>query len=192
MSRRPDARALRRTAASLAGVVAFMVGMAYAAVPLYDWFCRVTGFAGTTQVAEAGSDVVLDRTVNVRFDASTMGIDWDFKPVQRQMTVRLGETGLAFYEATNTSDRPITGTASFNVTPYATGGYFSKIACFCFVEQTLQPGETVQMPVTFYVDPEIVDDPEASRVPTITLSYTFYETEASREMADAAPAMARP
>jgi cytochrome c oxidase assembly protein subunit 11 len=192
MSRRPDARALRRTAASLAGVAVFMVGMAYAAVPLYDWFCRVTGFAGTTQVAEAGSDVVLDRTVNVRFDASTMGIDWDFKPVQRQMTVRLGETGLAFYEATNTSDRPITGTASFNVTPYATGGYFSKIACFCFVEQTLQPGETVQMPVTFYVDPEIVDDPEASRVPTITLSYTFYETEASREMADAAPAMARP
>jgi cytochrome c oxidase assembly protein subunit 11 len=192
MSRRPDARALRRTAASLAGVAVFMVGMAYAAVPLYDWFCRVTGFAGTTQVAQAGSDVVLDRTVNVRFDASTMGIDWDFKPVQRQMTVRLGETGLAFYEATNTSDRPITGTASFNVTPYATGGYFSKIACFCFVEQTLQPGETVQMPVTFYVDPEIVDDPEASRVPTITLSYTFYETEASREMADAAPAMARP
>jgi len=187
-----DPRAIRRTAAALVGVAGFMVGMAFAAVPLYDWFCRVTGFAGTTQVAEAASQEVLDRTINVRFDASTMGIEWDFRPVQRQMTVRIGETGLAFYEATNTSDRPITGTASFNVTPYATGPYFAKIACFCFVEQTLQPGETMQMPVSFFVDPEIVDDAEASRVPTITLSYTFYETEESRELAalpaDGAPA----
>ncbi len=173
----------RRTLFALTGVAVFMVGMSFAAVPLYDMFCRVTGFGGTTQKAEGDSDVILDRTINVRFDASTMGIEWAFKPVQRQMTVRIGETGLAFYEATNLSDRPITGTASYNVAPYSTGGYFAKIACFCFVEQTLQPGQTVQMPVSFYVDPEIVDDPEAGRVPTITLSYTFYETEESRELA---------
>ncbi|MGF1660348.1 MAG: cytochrome c oxidase assembly protein [Rubrimonas sp.] len=176
-----------RTVGALAGVAVFMVGMSFAAVPLYDMFCRVTGFGGTTMTAERPSDVVLDRTISVRFDASTIGIEWRFKPVQREMTVRLGETGLAFYEATNLSDRPITGTASYNVTPYSTGGYFAKIDCFCFIEQTLQPGETVQMPVSFYVDPEIVDDAEAGRVPTITLSYTFYETEASRKLADASP-----
>jgi cytochrome c oxidase assembly protein subunit 11 len=173
-----------RTFGALVGVTVFMLGMAYAAVPLYDLFCRVTGFAGTTQTAEAGSDTVLDRTITVRFDGSTAnGIPWEFKPVQTEMEVRIGETGLAFYRATNTSDRPVTGTAAYNVTPYSTGGYFSKIECFCFVEQTLQPGETMEMPVTFYVDPEIVEDDEASRVPVITLSYTFYETEESRELA---------
>ena len=173
----------RRTMAALLGVAAFMVGMSFAAVPLYDLFCRVTGFAGTTQVADAGSDVVLDRTIKVRFDASTMDMPWQFRPVQREMTVRLGETALAFYEAHNPTDEPVTGTASFNVTPYSTGGYFAKIECFCFTEQTLQPGETVQMPVTFYVDPEIVDDREAGRVPVITLSYTFYGVETPRQAA---------
>jgi cytochrome c oxidase assembly protein subunit 11 len=172
-----------RTLGGCAGVAVFMVGMAFAAVPLYDWFCRVTGFAGTTQVAAAAPDTVLDRTIKVRFDASTMDMPWRFRPVQREVTVRLGETALVFYEAHNPTDRPITGTASFNVTPYSTGSYFAKIACFCFVEQTLQPGETVQMPVTFYVDPEIIEDREASRVPVITLSYTFYETEPSRQSA---------
>lgn len=172
-----------RTLGVCTGIACFMVGMAFAAVPLYDLFCRVTGFAGTTAVAEAESDTVLDQTVKVRFDASTMDMPWEFKPVQREVEVRLGETALVFYEAHNPTDRPITGTASFNVTPYATGGYFAKIECFCFVEQTLQPGETMSMPVTFYIDPEIVDDREASRVPVITLSYTFYETEPSRETA---------
>ncbi|MFN3614211.1 MAG: cytochrome c oxidase assembly protein [Rubrimonas sp.] len=176
-----------RTMTALCGVAAFMVGMSFAAVPLYDWFCRVTGFGGTTMVAESLPDRVLDRTIKVRFDASTVGIDWRFRPVQREMTVRLGEDGLAFYEATNTSDRPITGTASYNVTPFSTGGYFAKIECFCFTEQTLQPGETVQMPVAFFVDPDIVNDAEAGRVPVITLSYTFYETEESRKLAAAAP-----
>lgn len=176
-------RANRRTVFALSGVAVFMVGMSFAAVPLYDLFCRVTGFGGTTMTADAAPDQVLDRTIKVRFDASTMGIDWRFKPVQKEMTLRIGETGLAFYEATNISDRPITGTASYNVAPFSTGGYFAKIACFCFIEQTLQPGETMQMPVTFFVDPAIVDDPEASRVPAITLSYTFYETEESRKLA---------
>lgn len=172
-----------RTLGACAGLACFMVGMAFAAVPLYDWFCRVTGFAGTTAVAEAASETILDRTIKVRFDASTMDMPWDFKPVQREVELRIGETGLVFYEAHNPTDRAITGTASFNVTPYSTGGYFAKIECFCFIEQTLQPGETMQMPVTFYIDPEIMDDREASRVPVITLSYTFYETEPSRETA---------
>ena len=177
-----------KTFGALAGVACFMLGMAYAAVPFYDWFCRVTGFAGTTAQVEAESDVILDRTIKVRFDASTLRMPWEFRPVQREMTVRLGETGLAFYEAHNPTDRVITGTASYNVAPYSTGAYFSKIECFCFIEQTLQPGETVQMPVTFYVDPEIAQDREAGRVPVITLSYTFYETDESREMAAAASA----
>jgi len=180
-------RTNRRTMAALGGVAVFMVGMAFAAVPLYDLFCRVTGFGGTPQTADAAPDIVLDRTIKVRFDAATMGIAWRFRPVQREVTLRIGEVGLAFYEATNTSDRPITGSASYNVAPYSTGGYFTKIACFCFTEQTLQPGETVQMPVTFYVDPAIVDDPEAGRVPSITLSYTFYETEDSKKLAALAP-----
>jgi cytochrome c oxidase assembly protein subunit 11 len=174
------ARRNRRTVAVLAGVAASMVALSFAAVPLYDLFCRVTGFGGATMVAEAAPGIVLDRTVKVRFDASTIGMPWDFRPVQREMTVRLGETALAFYEATNPTDRPVTGTASYNVAPYSTGGYFAKIECFCFVEQTLGPGETVTMPVSFFVDPAMADDAEAGRVPVITLSYTFYETEPSQ------------
>jgi cytochrome c oxidase assembly protein subunit 11 len=172
-----------RTLGALAGVAAFMVGMAYAAVPFYDWFCRVTGFGGTTAQAEYAPDTVLDRTIKVRFDASTLDMPWEFRPLQTQMEVRIGETGLAFYEAVNPTDRPITGTASYNVAPYAAGGYFAKIECFCFTEQTLQPGESITMPVTFFVDPRIVEDSEAGRLPSITLSYTFYETEESKALA---------
>jgi cytochrome c oxidase assembly protein subunit 11 len=181
------ARRNRRTVAALGGVAAFMVGLSFAAVPLYDWFCRVTGFAGTTAVAAAAPDAVLDRTIKVRFDAATHAMPWRFRPVQREMTVRIGEQGLAFYEAHNPTDRTISGTASYNVTPYSTGGYFAKIECFCFQEQTLGPGETVVMPVSFFVDPAIVEDAEASRVPVITLSYTFYEV-AAPQAALAAPA----
>jgi cytochrome c oxidase assembly protein subunit 11 len=173
-----------RTLGALCGVAVFMLGMAYAAVPFYDWFCRVTGFAGTVQTAEGEASEVLDRTIKVRFDGSTAEeMPWEFEPVQRVIELRIGETGLAFYRAHNPTDRTITGTATYNVTPYSTGGYFAKIACFCFVEQTLAPGQTVDMPVSFYVDPEIVEDAEAGRVPEITLSYTFYETEESRELA---------
>ena len=146
----------------------------------------VTGFGGTTAVAEGTTGEVLDRVVTVRFSASTeRDMPWAFKPVQTAMDIRIGETGLAFYEATNPTDRPIAGTASFNVTPFSAGGYFSKIDCFCFTEQVLQPGESVQMPVTFFVDPDIMSDDEASLVHTITLSYTFYETDLPQKDASA-------
>ncbi len=171
-----------RTLAQTVTLVLVMGSLAWAAVPFYDWFCRVTGFGGATNVAEAGSDVILDRTITVRFDASLdRDMPWTFKPVEREMTLRIGETGLAFYEATNPTDRPVAGSASYNVTPYSAGGYFDKIACFCFEEQVLQPGETVLMPVSFFVDPAIVEDREAKFVHTITLSYTFYEIDLPAE-----------
>lgn len=168
----------QKTVVQLVGVVVLMGGLSWASVPFYDWFCRVTGFGGVTQVASAGSDTVLDRTITVRFDASKeRGMPWEFKPVAREMEIRLGETGLAFYEAYNPTDRPVAGQASYNVTPYQAGYFFEKIDCFCFTEQVLQPGERVQMPVTFYVDPEIIDDRDAKYVHTITLSYTFHEMD---------------
>ena len=171
-----------RTAFKLVGVVVFMGIMAYASVPFYDWFCRVTGFGGETNVASQGSDVILDREIKVRFDASLeRGMPWEFKPLQREVSLRIGETGLAFYEAYNPTDRPVAGTASYNVAPYSAGYYFTKIECFCFTEQVLQPGERVQMPVTFFVDPEIMEDEEGKLLKTITLSYTFHETELPQE-----------
>ncbi|MFN6925317.1 MAG: cytochrome c oxidase assembly protein [Tabrizicola sp.] len=173
-----------RTLVQLVGVVVTMGALSFAAVPFYDWFCRVTGFGGTTAVAEAGSDVVLDRTVKIRFDASLeQGMPWTFRPVVPSMEIRIGETGLAFYEAHNPTSRPVAGTASFNVFPYAAGGYFTKIECFCFTEQVLQPGETVQMPVSFYVDPALVEDAEGRFVHEIVLSYTFHETPLPDEQA---------
>lgn len=160
---------------SLVGLVAFMGAMSFAAVPFYDWFCRVTGYGGTTQVAETASDEVLDRMIVVRFDASVAaGMPWDFRPEAREVTLRIGETGLAYYTAHNPTGEPVAGTASFNVVPFAAGLHFVKIACFCFEEQVLAPGETVRMPVTFYVDPAIVEDPEARHAQSITLSYTFH------------------
>lgn len=167
-----------KTLAQLVGVVAFMGAMAWAAVPFYDWFCRVTGFGGITGVAEAGAEQVLDKTIKVRFDASTeRDMPWEFKPLVREMELRIGETGLAFFEAHNPTDRPVAGQASYNVTPYEAGGFFTKIDCFCFTEQILQPGERVEMPVTFYVDPDIVSDRDAKYTHTITLGYTFYEID---------------
>ncbi|MBY6056872.1 cytochrome c oxidase assembly protein [Leisingera daeponensis] len=168
----------KKTVVQLVGVVVLMGGLSWASVPFYDWFCRVTGFGGVTQVATAGSETILDRTIKVRFDGSKeRGMPWEFKPVQREMEIKLGETGLAFYEAYNPTDRPVAGQASYNVAPYQAGGFFEKIDCFCFTEQVLQPGERVQMPVTFYVDPEIIDDRDAKYVHTITLSYTFHEID---------------
>ena len=173
-------KAKKKTAAQMVGVVIFMGALAWASVPFYDWFCRVTGFGGVTQVADSGSDVVLSETVKVRFDASLeRDMPWEFKPVQREIEIQIGATGLAFYEAYNPTDKPITGTASYNVTPYEAGGFFSKIDCFCFEEQVLMPGERVQMPVTFFVDPEIVEDRDAKYTKVITLSYTFYEKDIS-------------
>jgi cytochrome c oxidase assembly protein subunit 11 len=179
--RRPD---LRRKAIPLVAVGLGMAGLAWAAVPLYDLFCRVTGFGGTTQIAAEGSGRVLERMVTVRFDASTeRGMAWEFRPVQTAIQLRIGETALAFYEAYNPTDRVIAGTASYNVSPFSVGGYFTKIDCFCFTEQVLQPGQRVTMPVTFYVDPEMVDDAETTGVTTITLSYTFFETELDSQAA---------
>jgi cytochrome c oxidase assembly protein subunit 11 len=158
------------------GVVAAMFGLVAASVPLYQLFCQVTGFGGTTQRAEAPSAVVSDRTITVRFNADVNSrLPWRFHPEQRDLTLAIGESGLAFYQASNLSPRAITGTATFNVTPYKAGPYFNKIECFCFTEQTLQPGETVDMPVTFFIDPAILDDPNLADVHTITLSYTFFE-----------------
>ncbi len=180
----PRLQGKNRTAAQLAAVVVTMASLSFAAVPFYDWFCRVTGYGGTPSVAEASTGVILDQTVKVRFDASVeQGMPWVFKPVERSMQIRIGETGLAFYEAHNPTDRVIAGTASFNVFPDTAGGYFTKIACFCFEEQILQPGETVQMPVTFFVDPTMVDDPDAKFVHEIVLSYTFHQTPLPEEQA---------
>ncbi|MEQ3708851.1 MAG: cytochrome c oxidase assembly protein [Tateyamaria sp.] len=167
-----------KTVVQTLSLVVFMGGLAWASVPFYDWFCRVTGFGGTTGVSEVASDEILEQTIKVRFDASLeRSMPWEFKPVVREMELRIGETGLAFYEAYNPTDRPIAGSASYNVAPYEAGGFFSKIDCFCFEEQVLAPGERVQMPVTFYVDPEIVTDRDAKYVHSITLSYTFYQID---------------
>ncbi|NDW00292.1 cytochrome c oxidase assembly protein [Salipiger sp. PrR002] len=171
-----------RTLWSLIGVVVFMGAMAWAAVPFYNWFCRVTGYGGTTNVATGASSGVLDKTIKIRFDASKeRGMPWDFKPMQTEMTLRIGEDGLAFYEAYNPTDRPIAGQAAYNVAPFDAGAYFNKIECFCFTEQVLMPGERVEMPVSFYVDPEIVNDPDAKFAKHITLSYTFYEIDLPEE-----------
>ena len=178
----------RKTVSMLVGVALTMGALAWASVPFYDWFCRVTGFGGVTNVADTGSDVILDRTIKIKFDASLeRNMPWTFKPVEREMEIRIGETGLAFYEATNPTNRPVAGSASYNVAPFNAGAYFTKIDCFCFEEQVLQPGESVLMPVTFYVDPEMVEDRDAKYNKHITLSYTFYEIEVPEEQASLMP-----
>ena len=190
MTRRRGAE--RTTAVLLVGMIAGMLGLTAAAVPLYRLFCQVTGYGGTTQVADVAPVEVLDRTIKVRFNADVEpDLPWRFEPVEREVTVRIGETTLAFYRAENRADRPIVGQAVYNVTPFRAGPYFSKIACFCFEEQVLAPGEAIDMPVSFYVDPAIVDDPDTRDLSAITLSYTFFmredETEALRAAGTAQP-----
>lgn len=187
---RPTTRRKHGTALA-AGVLALaMLGMAYAAVPIYRLVCQVTGLNGTTQRAEQGAGKVIDRTIIVRFDSTlAQGMPWVFEPVQRQVTVRLGETAMAFFRATNTSDHVVTGTATFNVTPEIAGRYFNKIQCFCFEEQTLKPGESVEMPVVFFVDPALTEEVGARDIGSITLSYTFFEVPETAAPKDAkAPA----
>ena len=175
MSGRKSDRAKALTAMVLASVILAMVGLTAAAVPLYRLFCQVTGYSGTTQRAEAAPERQLEETIQVRFNADVArDLPWSFAPVERAVEVRLGEQHLAFYRAHNASNRPIVGTATFNVTPFKAGAYFDKIACFCFEEQVLQAGETVDMPVSFYVDPAILEDPDTQDVRAITLSYTFF------------------
>ncbi len=174
----PLAARNRRIAVTAFCFAALMVGAAFAAVPLYRIFCQVTGYGGTPQVAETAPATVLERRMTVRFNADTgPALPWEFTPVRRKISIRVGEQALAFYRARNLSDRAVTGTATFNVTPLKAGQYFSKIDCFCFTEQTLAPGASADMPVTFFVDPAIADDPNLDDVTTITLSYTFFETE---------------
>jgi cytochrome c oxidase assembly protein subunit 11 len=163
--------------------VAGMVGMAYAAVPLYQLFCQVTGYNGTTQRAEQYSDTILDQTIPVTFDANTSnGLNWDFRAA-KGVEPKIGETVQVNFTATNRSSEPTTGTAVFNVTPMEAGAYFNKVECFCFTETTLQPGETLEMPVVFFVDPEMVKAEETKNIKTITLSYSFYPTQPSKPVA---------
>ena len=163
-----------------------MVGMAYASVPLYRLFCQVTGYGGTTQRVEAATGVVLDKDITVRFDSNIgAGMGWEFQPVQRHVTMKIGETAQISYRAKNFSRSASTGTATFNVTPQAAGAYFNKLECFCFTEQTLLPGEEVDMPVVFFVDPDIVNAPELQDITTITLSYTFFPVDDPQPVAQA-------
>jgi len=171
-------------AACCAAFFAGMVGMAYAAVPLYKLFCQVTGYGGTTQRVTQYSDTILDRTIHIRFDANTSGgLPWEFKPVEREITLRIGETTQIAYQAKNLSGAPAAGRATFNVTPDLAGAYFNKVECFCFTDTTLKPGETLDMPVVFYIDPEIVNVPELADLRTITLSYTFFPIERAAPLA---------
>ncbi|MEA2980627.1 MAG: cytochrome c oxidase assembly protein subunit 11 [Alphaproteobacteria bacterium] len=192
MTDRPASPLRRRdvvVAVSCGLFVAGMVGAAYAAVPFYNWFCRATGFNGTTQVATAGPSGMLDRKVTVRFDANVgPGLPWRFEPEQNSIEVRLGEVVTVYYRAINETARPITASAAYNVAPLNAGAYFQKINCFCFTEQSLKAGEKRDMAVVFYVDPSMATDPDGAEINTITLSYTFYsQREPSRPLADGTP-----
>jgi cytochrome c oxidase assembly protein subunit 11 len=174
----------RRTMVTMAGVGLAMLGLGFASVPLYRIFCERTGFGGTTQRAEASTHVrvATGHTMSIRFDSNVQpGMPWTFHPEHPTDTVTVGAKDMAIFIAKNMSDRPVTGTASFNVTPTQAGAYFTKIQCFCFTEQTLQPGEEVRMPVLYYVDPKILDDPDNKDTQQITLSYTFYPVEQGKK-----------
>lgn len=182
-SLRNEQRSRTRIALLTAGIAIAMVGVAYAAVPIYRVFCQVTGFAGTPQRAAAapGADAlrgVAGRTISMRFDGNVRELPWRFQPTEPQTEVQIGKQNLTFFRATNTSGTAATGSASFNVSPGTVGKYFVKIQCFCFSEQTLQPGQSVDMPIVYYVDPAILDDPDTKDLREITLSYTFFPVTA--------------
>jgi cytochrome c oxidase assembly protein subunit 11 len=177
MSKRRNALAHGKRAVgwSAAGVVALMLGASYAAVPLYSYLCRTSNFDGTPRRAAEPSSRVVDRSIEVRFDANVApGLAWRFEPLQRTLDVKLGENVLAFYRAINTSDKPLRGIATFNVLPEQTAAYFNKVQCFCFTDQELQPGQAAEFPVSFFIDPQIVEDKDARDTRNITLSYTFH------------------
>lgn len=159
-------------------VVVCMVGLAFASVPLYDMFCRVTGYGGTTMVTDKAPETILDRTVTIKFNTNTArNINWDFAPDKREEKVKLGQQGLISFLAKNKDKTPTTGTALYNVTPAKAGKYFQKMQCFCFDEQTLKPGEEMHMPVVYFIDPKMSEDRDMDDVRTITLSYTFFATD---------------
>lgn len=190
---RKQSRSNRTVAMVCVAVLGSMLGMSYAAVPLYDMFCRVTGYGGRTQQTTQYSQTILDKTINVRFDANVAaGLPWQFRPVEREVTLKIGETTQVAYEAKNVFSRPTKGRASFNVTPPLAGAYFMKMECFCFTDTELAPGETMDMPVVFYIDPAIVDLPEMKDIHTITLSYTFFSIDKDESKHSAANGKAAP
>lgn len=190
MTALPELESRNRRTAWIAGTVgAMMIGLAFASAPLYDLYCRVTGFGGTTQVANAApKQPVTGRTMTIRFDASiNRELPWDFEAPNKPVRLAIGETGLVFYKVTNNSNERLIGTATFNVSPPQSGYYFSKIDCFCFTRQVLEPGESAELPVTFFIDPEIIDDPELDGVNTVTLSYTFFKAHEATQLAEKKP-----
>ncbi len=179
-------RKMQRTAFACVGIVVGMVGLAYASVPLYDLFCEVTGFGGTPIVRDENGSAIMDRTIAVRFDSNVApGLSWRFSPEKPEVKVKLGETTTVYYKVTNTGDRPSTGIATYNVQPDLAGTYFSKLECFCFTEQTLQPGETLESAVVFYVDPRLVQDSDVKDLTSITLSYTYFPSKGGKPVAEA-------
>jgi len=179
-------RKMQRTAFACMGIVVGMVGLAYASVPLYDLFCKVTGFGGTPIVRDENGSAIMDRTIAVRFDSNVApGLSWRFSPEKPEVKVKLGETTTVYYKVTNTGDRPSTGIATYNVQPDLAGTYFSKLECFCFTEQTLQPGETLESAVVFYVDPRLVQDSDVKDLTSITLSYTYFPSKGGKPVAEA-------
>ena len=177
MSAPPNKKRMAMTAGVAVAAVLVMAGLAAAAVPLYDAFCRMTGYGGTTQEATAAPDQILDRQIEVRFDSNIApDLPVEFRPKQVSETLRIGETGLAFYTVRNLSDAPVVARATYNVTPHSAGQYFAKLECFCFQDRLIAPGEEAELPVVFFVDPEIVSDADTADITTLTLSYTFFRS----------------
>jgi len=181
-----------RTALICAGIAMGMTGLSFAAVPLYDMFCKATGFGGTPKVGTAGAGTILDRTMSVRFDANVApGLGWKFEPESPEISLRVGETKTVFYKITNRTDRASTGIASYNIAPEKGAAFFVKIQCFCFTEHTLQPGESLEAPVVFYIDPEIAANREMDALKAITLSYTYFAAKAGQPLAQGGDAPAK-
>ncbi len=179
-------RKMHHTALACAAVAVGMVGLAFASVPLYSLFCKVTGFDGTPIIRDANSSEVLDRTISVRLDANVSpGLKWRFAPETPEVKVKLGETTTVMYKVTNTGDKRATGIATYNVQPDLAGSYFSKLECFCFTEQTLKPGESLESAVVFYVDPRLVQDSDIKELTSITLSYTYFPSKGGKPVAEA-------
>ena len=188
VSNTPKPRSNLVVAAACIAFFSTMIGVTYASVPLYKLFCQVTGYGGTTQQVEQASQKILDRTITVRFDANVSpGLAWEFQPDQRDVTMRIGETTTIAYTAKNIFNTPSRGKATFNVVPELAGAYFNKLECFCFTDTTLKPGQSLDMPVVFFVDPEIVNEPDLKDLKTITLSYTFFPSTDETPVASAAP-----
>lgn len=183
LSQSPNPAKNSRIVILCVGLVLGMGGLAYASVPLYDLFCRVTGYGGTTQRVDSSLGIpVIDREISVRFDANTASsLNWKFAPEQREVTVQMGEQVIINYVAENLSDEPIVGMANFNVTPQAAGMFFNKVECFCFTDTYIEPGATLEMPVVFYIDPDMDQEKAMKALNTITLSYTFFESETTPE-----------